>query len=219
MNDNSDKRGCQFPWVLTTFLVLLGLTGLIPVEGFLKPQRRSQVSRTLSNFRAIELALKAYISETGSMPSFLVVQSNDDPTTRRQLSLTWPEAGLTTGTLSILKPTQDQSDVFQRPRSSYSYMWREEWVMLLSPGPDYDDDVEIPEDFPLNTPLYNGLVISKTYDPTNGVISDGDICYFINLDALKLEKSRFAEPISRLDQGKTFPSDPALSSDSPPASP
>jgi len=118
------------------------------------------------DLRALAVALECFFMDHNTYPS-----PEDGPGIgRTSRSLTTPIAYF----------SQLPYDPFQKPldgRSLYYayYAVNDGWI-LISTGPDGDFDIDPAGDysgFSLKQPSSN--LVSKTYDPTNGAMSDGDI--------------------------------------------
>ncbi len=66
-------------------------------------------------------------------------------------------------------------DVYDQGFAPFAYYGNDLGWILISPGPDLDYDVEPEAEYDATICQPSDRLILKAYDPTNGVISDGDV--------------------------------------------
>lgn len=194
------KNNKSFGFTLIELLIVIAIIAIlaaIAIPNFLAAQVRSKVSRNLSDFRMLNLGLEAYF-----------VDYNDYPPTRQPQPLSTPVAYISSFPKSPWKVfywTGISEDEFTRVNNTYLYVSR--WGFLgnnpadlqrdygeynrigglyppeynnpqivrwelKSMGPDGLDDI--------NEMLAGRITRACYYDPTNGIVSPGDIVWFNN---------------------------------------
>ena len=165
-------------------VVVTGMMAGIALPNMMEAQSRSKVSRARSDMRSMATALESYYVDNNSyaawaagdlgVNSFLPQNSpaRNMPTFRR-----YTTGGPMTLTTPIAYITGYMKDPFAQGQGIYSYYSTKNGWILISPGPDSDYDIipqqEYQDNFSMGT-IPPGL-LDKTYDPTNGTISNGDI--------------------------------------------
>ena len=186
---------------LLIVVAIIAILAAIAVPNFLEAQVRSKVSRTLAEMRSVALALEAYRSDNNdySFPSFGYSTDGatdstfdiDNPqqgvrSLTRNINLTTPIAYITTLPRDIFSPQQQHWFGYCAVRES-------EWI-LTSLGPNQTQPLsawigwqggDIQEVSALIDTNY-GLV-NRTYDPTNGSVSAGDV-WKSNMDLLSRKR-------------------------------
>ncbi|MCX7000069.1 MAG: hypothetical protein NT106_07225 [Candidatus Sumerlaeota bacterium] len=152
-------------------------------SGFAESQIRSRVSRARADHRSLATALEAYYVDNNSYVSWATGDQGVNnflpagsaararPTFRR------PSAG---GPRTLTTPlayiTQLYPDPFAPDNGAVdSYYCDGGGWILLSAGPDGDYDIDPQKLYNSSVPQPSTELLSKSYDPTNGTISDGDI--------------------------------------------
>ncbi len=173
-------------------LILLWLTApphiLWPPEG---ASVRSETSRARSDMRSIGLALEAYRADHGSYPAYTFDRRESiDPGSAAEFERVHgriPTLRARAGTqlATLTTPTPYLTEPFPADRflerqfrnSTYAYWTDGDGWIIWSPGPDGKYTITGPET------LYSSaiaqpselLLITFTYDPTNGTVSPGDL--------------------------------------------
>ena len=166
---------------------LIAILAAIALPDFIKARTRSKVSQVKSEMRTLAAAIEAYRADNGAcpIPSFGHSTDGDDDSTfevtndaMSLLSMT-DNRGVTTPVAYIAVMPRDVFSV--KGRQWFGYVgWKDRWI-LTSYGPDQDcpptwngGDIQEVNDFPETN--FDPQVLSlKAYDPTNGMVSDGDI--------------------------------------------
>jgi len=163
---------------------LTGMAALVAVPNVVEGQSRSKISRARADMRSMATALESYYVDNNSyaawaagdlgVNAFLPQNSpaRNAPTFRK-----YTPGGSMTLTTPIAYLTQCLMDPFAQGQVAYSYYSTKNGWILISPGPDLDYDIipqqEYQDNFNMGT--IPPLLLDKTYDPTNGTISNGDI--------------------------------------------
>ena len=151
--------------LLVFSVAMFGGLAAIAVPNFLEAQTRSKVARAKADLRSQNIALDAYALDNQGYP----VPSLGTPSI---------PAGLTS---PVAYMTSIQDDVFaltdQTPLQYYSPPARDRWISW-SVGPNKESDLD---------PTLPGWdepdqLVEKTYDPTNGTVSAGDVIRFGTLN-------------------------------------
>jgi hypothetical protein len=145
---------------------------------------RSPVSEVIHSQRVMAEALEKYYADHGCYPAFAFGDKGinsaalreaslwrDMPTFRIQrageffASLTTPLAYIEKYPPDLLAPTKE---------TSFGYYTDGVGWILLSVGPDKDYDIDPVEDYDGSIPQPSDHLLIHLYDPTNGIISNGD---------------------------------------------
>jgi general secretion pathway protein G len=153
--------------------------GAIAVPNFLEAQIRSKVSRVRADIRYLRTAIETYKIDNRIYPSWCLGKDsfNADekiPGFRMSKSSQGAEnfMSLTTPVSYI---TEFPKDPFSPDAGTYAYYSINDSWVIFSPGPDKKYDITPEKDFIPGDKNTDSRIISKTYDPTNGTISAGDI--------------------------------------------
>jgi type II secretion system protein G len=151
-------------------VAIIAILSAIAIPNYLAAQTRAKVSETFAAMRTLATGLESYRTDYQAYPPVMLPHlSVDDPAGR---ALTTPIAYLT--------------EMPRNPFVHYHKYHRTHWWQygndnnkqwgLGSPGPNLIEDYP-PQVFQLGnyTP---SAYIPVTYDPTNGVVSNGDIFRF-----------------------------------------
>ena len=171
---------------LLIVVAIIGILAAIAVPNFLNAQTRARVSRTWADLRTIVNAMEQYRLDNNSyIPDFDGIgASNVNSEINTYKQLTTPISYLGTIPLDVWIPRQEQAPSILRGKNErYFEYWgagtgnTEHPVMrqyglgyvIRSVGPDLEE-----------TWLGDYQAVGRktgayTYDPTNGLISDGDI--------------------------------------------
>ncbi|NQU44225.1 hypothetical protein HQ520_13125 [bacterium] len=146
------------------------VTAAIAVPSFLEAQSRAQGSRAQSDMRSLATALESYSIDNKSYPAperyaDWEVGGYHGPYGR----------GLSVLSTPVSYISEIPEDPFSPAGSPYLYhYWKGNGWILLSLGPDQDLDVNPVRDYVVGS-REQPLLFNKTFDPTNGATSDGDI--------------------------------------------
>jgi len=153
------------------------------VVGFAESNMRSRVSRVKAEQRSLATALEAYYVDNNSyvawatgdqgVNNFLPASavSRARPTFRRPTV-----GGPRTLTTPLAYTMQLYVDHFAPDEDSiHSYYSDVGGWILISAGPDGDYDIDPQKLYNSSVPQPSQELLSKSYDPTNGTISDGNI--------------------------------------------
>lgn len=169
--------------VLVTIAVVLVLAA-IAIPNFLKAKIRSDIYKTVVDFRSIELAIGAYKEVNGAYPAMHPLEDFCDNRDSLQ------EAGgieyytIEPGDESlegITTPFEYVPYIFNDFFSDrkhpwpYAYYANDDFWVVFSPGPDRDYDLGYDIHLTGTPEEIRENLISVTYDPTNGTKSSGDI--------------------------------------------
>lgn len=169
------------------WIPLILLMFLLAAPNFFEANIRAKVSRVRTDLRSIRRALEAYRADhraylpsttspesvarcglyihpaPGRLPTFLVIYKPDGPSVPEfQTYADYP------------------SDPFapQRGATFVYFMTKKEeaegWI-LTSPGPDGDYDIDPAGMYDPSNKKPSATLVIRSYDPTNGSLSDGDI--------------------------------------------
>jgi len=146
---------CGFIFSLPLFFV--GLMVLIAVPNFYEAQTRAKVARSKSEIRTLSVGLETYYVDCRSYPPRLSL-------------LTTPIAYVTSIPIEPFA-AEESEDPFDY-RTDLANVW-----ILRSTGPDRDSDVDLQSliERTHDSSELRAWYQSFEYDPTNGIISSGDI--------------------------------------------
>ena len=163
---------------------------------------RSDKGRVKADMRSTANALEAYYVDHGAYPIALpLVSMAGDPELARRmggesLGAIFPGSpdgpyGLTTPQACMTNIFTDRFTAGYRPRIYYRgryftkslgipenpfvYFRDDNGWILVSPGPDLDYDIDPKHDYKSGIPQPSHRLLVKSYDPSNGTISDGDV--------------------------------------------
>ncbi len=153
-----------------------GVMGAIAVPNFLQAQGRAGVSRVKADQRSLATAIECYTIDNNRYPLWEL--RTDFATQRPSFILLRPEkpaGSLTTPIAYITSIPRDPFSAGKKEWFSY-YTSGRAWI-LISAGPDKDYDIVPQQDFqqPSGMRELLGILVNKTYDPTNGSVSNGDV--------------------------------------------
>jgi prepilin-type N-terminal cleavage/methylation domain-containing protein len=174
---------------LIIVLIIIGILAAIAIPNFLEGSYRSPVTKVKSASRSLATAIEAYYVEHKAYPAMRPMTSFTKKAKRLSkvggLTLMSIEpgrpdiglAGLTTPVAFISELPMDecaQKNVKLKVPLAY-YTDDNGWI-LFSPGNDKDYDLNPARDYDSSIPQPSEhLIITATYDPTNGTNSDGDV--------------------------------------------
>ncbi|MCE5228839.1 hypothetical protein LLG95_04485 [bacterium] len=201
MDDHRIKSAARKPATTGFFWLMLFIVFVaVPFVGYLimpisplgESATRSKVSRVQSDLRALSLAIETYYVEHRAYPAWAVGNDGENhllsernpsygvPTFMIRSAERPKLATLTTPVAYMPAYPQDQfpPDWQYRIRTAYAYRVGGKYgegFILYSPGPDLVYDIVPEEDYDPAQRAPSVSLINKTYDPTNGIKSRGDI--------------------------------------------
>jgi type II secretory pathway pseudopilin PulG len=174
---------------IVSVIIIPIIYAAIAIPNFLEAQGRSKVSRTMSELRSMALGIESYYIDHGEYPAWAKGDAGANgflpsdcsayhvPTFRVWATPDEIESffTLTTPASYLSKLYSDPFTASENNGATYSYYKDYNGWILISAGPDevYDIDPEVEYDSSIQQPS-PGL-IQKSYDPTNGTVSPGDI--------------------------------------------
>lgn len=172
--------------ILIAVLIFILLT-VVSFPIFLEAQHRSKVSRVKADQRSIATALEAYFIDNSHYPSWGIGEegaNSDAPSdsdsyrlpTFRIWSQSWEQKTFSTLTTPVAHISNYLKDPFSDGlQATYAYYSDERGWILVSPGPDGVYDIDPLEDYISTLTQPSSRLLEKSYDPTNGVKSAGDV--------------------------------------------
>jgi prepilin-type N-terminal cleavage/methylation domain-containing protein len=179
---NRHRRG----FTLIELLIVVGIISIlaaIALPNFMEASVRSKIARVKSDLRTVSLAWEAYAVDNDRYPvDWDNNPAGGQPTQIGLVQVTTPVAYLTSfpvDPFSVMKsPTSNEFQPhFEIASCSFAYC-------IYSLGPnfieEFDGNDQWPDGITDGTPgsvgkMYTGPICMRPYDPTNGVISDGDV--------------------------------------------
>ena len=172
---------------LLIVVAIISILASIAIPNFLNAQTRAKVASVQAEMATIVTGLESYYVDNNAYP-FASYGHSTDGGCDSTFDLTNRDMGLTTMTnnMGLTTPisylTSMPRDIFSKEGLHwYGYMgWKSRWI-LTSYGPDTDSpptwntgDIQEVCDFPEHE-YRPDILQAKVYDPTNGVISEGDL--------------------------------------------
>jgi prepilin-type N-terminal cleavage/methylation domain-containing protein len=174
---------------LLIVVAIIAILALIAVPNFLEAQTRAKVSRTQTDMRSVVVALEAYRVDWNGYP-FPSYGNSTDGATDSTFEIDNPEQGVNSSnnnenlTTPIAYMTSLPRDVFSPAHSHwFGYCTVRDSVWILTGlGPNGTQPTtqwlgwqggDIQEFSAIEDPAYE--IVLRTYDPTNGTVSAGDI--------------------------------------------
>lgn len=168
---------CKKGFTLIELLIVVAIIGIlaaIAVPNFLNAQMRAKIAKVESEFRTISTAFEMYRMDNGNaLPRW-----SGMGWARAWASFTTPISYMSLRPIDIFQPEYDELFVnnhqwyeFSAAVGDVSYHSKEGAVtdyVVASLGPDNDDDTHGIGNYPNSSKFVS-------YDPTNGLISDGDV--------------------------------------------
>jgi type II secretion system protein G len=163
---------------LLIVVAIIALLAGIALPNLLMAQTRSKVARVKSELRTLTTALESYRTDNNHYPASTLV-----PLFQRFIPLTTPVAYLSTIPTDDFNVRVDPNAGTGRARGNYTYaatpIDEENRFALVSDGPDLAPNHGNVEFYPgYSAKIWenpaSGFEFFR-YDPTNGVVSDGDI--------------------------------------------
>lgn len=187
-------RKTRDPWPAVLFWALMFLLALILLH-FVRPymdwnqaSTRSPLSRAKVEMRSLSIAIDAYmvdanqyVAATRGDEGINAFLPKGDPGreifTFRRRQADRPDGQIMTLTTPTAFITSYPADPYARTRGTiYGYYNdSDKGYILFSAGPDGDYDIDPVKDYDALTTSPLPQLLMKTYDPTNGSKSDGDI--------------------------------------------
>jgi ribosomal protein L40E len=177
-------------WILAILLLLMIIVILSPFNPWIEPSIGSPRAHAATDMRSLSLSIDAYMVDVLQYPACAkgddginAMLSKDDPSrdifTFRVRRADRPDGQimtLSTPTSYITSyPPVPQAYAKDR-RACYGYYNdRDKGYILFCPGPDRDYDIDPLKDYDALTSNPLPRLLLKTYDPTNGEKSDGDL--------------------------------------------
>ena len=176
------------PWLISLGVIAVVLAIIVPpqkVEEGDTGAGRSKVSRVRNDLRSISTALEAYFVDNNDYPA---CAKGDLGVNAFMLKKEAPERNIWTfrisrgegDAMSLTTPvafmSSMPSDPFANYRgSSFGYYANDRGWIMWSCGPDSVYDIDPEKDYDADTTNPLPSLIMKTYDPTNGSVSRGDV--------------------------------------------
>jgi hypothetical protein len=155
---------------------------------------RERVTRVRADMRTVAVGLESYFVDCNAYPAWISGASEHSLSLGNSLLRSMPTfrrhepGGLMTLTTPIAYLTSLRHDPFNRgsayftdeesvgmPVSAFSYFSDERGWILVSPGPDGDFDITPTLQYSSKTAQPSTDLVQRSYDPTNGTISGGDL--------------------------------------------
>ncbi len=158
---------------LLIVVAIIGILAAIAVPNFLNAQMRAKVARAESDLKAVSTAVEMYTLDHNSPPPNTNVSIGDPTNGYIRYNLTTPVAYLSSGLLvdpfvRANDPDQAaQDELYYTYHNIIQYGWPENILKhygmwrACSYGPDQT--------------YFNGAYGARCYDPSNGLISNGNI--------------------------------------------
>ncbi len=159
---------------LLIVVAIIGILAAIAVPNFLNAQMRAKVSRVHADMQTLSTALEQYMLDWNTY-----VEDHDyptDPSQRGFFRLTTPMAYLSSLPLDPFPSGTAHNYSEQNPSyefgsgnaTSASKPWPNQAYLIISPGPNLDEEVSGNDSFPFGTVIFR-------FDVSNGLKSGGDI--------------------------------------------
>lgn len=170
-----NMKKCGFTLIeLLIVVAIIGILAAIAVPNFLNAQIRAKISRTQADMKAVSTALEQYFLDHNTY-----VEDHDYPSDRSQrglFRLTSPMAYMSSLPQDAFsggpaKNFSEDNPTFEFGSGNASVpgkQWPAQAYLIISPGPDHDEQVSGNDGFPFGTTIYS-------FDVSNGLSSTGDI--------------------------------------------
>ena len=166
---------------LLVVVAIISILSAIAVPNYLKAQTKAKVSRVQAELNTIKTALESYSVDFGCYPLWIKNEITINPTSRRLIPLTTPISYMTS------VPSDDPFEERYMPETydTYDYVDAESFAIRGDEEPSYrvrGADWRVCSVGPDRKNTYGGPMDQNMwdnpgfdYDPTNGIISKGDI--------------------------------------------
>ena len=154
-------------------MAIIGILAAIAVPNMLNAQMKARISRVHADQKAVSDALEMYYIDWNTY-----VEDHDYPsdTSQRGLfRLTSPMAYMSSLPRDPFIPSYKEGNEEDNPtfefgsgHATQSQQWPAQAYIIISPGPDLEEQVSGNDGFPRNVKIYR-------YSITNGIMSSGDI--------------------------------------------
>ncbi len=160
---------------LLIVVAIIGILAAIAVPNFLNAQMRAKVSRTVADMQAVSTSLEQYYLDHNSY-----VEDHDWPSggmdERGLFRLTAPMAYMSSlprdafggGPAGNYSEDNETFEFGSGNASRAGKQWPAQAYIIISAGPDRDEEVSGNDGFPFGTTV-------RSYDSSNGLSSTGDI--------------------------------------------
>ena len=159
---------------LLIVVAIIGILAAIAVPNFLNAQMRAKIARVVSDMKSVETCLETYQLDWNSY-----VEDHDFPSDRSQrglFRLTSPMAYIASlpvdpfpsQALGTMSEGNANFEFGSGNANRAGVQWPAQAYLIISPGPDLDEQVGGNDGFPFGT-------VIRSYDTSNGLVSSGDI--------------------------------------------
>jgi len=152
------RKGFTLIELLIVVAIIAILAG-IALPNFLEAQTRAKVARVQADMRTIATAVEAYAVDYSTFPHNFELGLQ---------GLSTPTAYMNFYPWDIFKFVHPGPYHLGTGSMAGPDAWPKNMYVVVSDGPDLDDDTHFVREFPYTKK-------ANPYDPTNGVLSDGDI--------------------------------------------
>lgn len=173
-------------FTLIELLIVIGIISIlaaIALPNFLEAQIRAKIARTKADMRTVSVAWESYAVDNGRYP---VDWDNNfaagEVTQIGLITVTTPIAYITSFPLDVFSVMKNPNSNEYQPNfeiASCEYAY-----CIYSLGPNYVEEFDGNDAWPDGVidaqpgrkgEMYTGTINMRPFDPTNGVVSDGDI--------------------------------------------
>lgn len=162
-------ESCVFSALLTAGCIVF----FVWVPGYIDSPIRSRAGRVRADMRSLQIGVETYFIDHEAYPAWVMAEKSAPGF----MAKAGPHESIHTLTTPIAFISSYCTDPFAPGGGTYAY-WagdcRQGWI-LYSPGPDEQYDIVPWEDYTPGSETPSAALIGKTYDPTNGEVSGGDI--------------------------------------------
>ena len=155
-------------------VAIIGILAAIAVPNFLNAQMRAKISRVHADMKAVSTALEQYFLDHNTY-----VEDHDWPSSSSQrgfFRLTTPVSYMASlpndpFPSAMMKNWSEENPTFEFGSGNASIpgkQWPAQAYLIISPGPDLDENVSGNDGFPFGTEI-------RSFDVSNGLNSGGDI--------------------------------------------
>ena len=159
---------------LLIVVAIIGILAAIAVPNFLNAQMKAKIARAESDMKAVSTALEMYFLDFNSF-----VEDHDFPSDASQRGLfrlttpvsymaSLPTDPFTSTTVRNFSEGNFTFEFGSGNGTSASLQWPNTAYLIISPGPDLDEEVSGNDGFPWGTTI-------SSYNISNGLTSTGDI--------------------------------------------